>query len=81
MSPSGETASTVSVQTLPSGLSEDELLQLVWTLCPPGCTGVADPMRKSTWMRPVVGEHELDGGKLLPDGTRLFHTLRAAQRM
>lgn len=49
-------------------------------LCPPDCVGV-DPVRKSTWMRPIIGDKELHGGKLLPDGTRIFHSSRTVQRM
>jgi len=63
-----------------SGLYEHEMLQLVWTLSPPDCVDV-DPLRKSTWMRPIVGDRELYGVKLLPDGSQLFQTPATAQRM
>jgi len=66
-------------QTL-SGLSEDEVLQLVWTLSPPDCVDV-DPLRKSTWMRPIIGSRELHGRKLLPCGSSSVQSSRTAQRM
>ena len=81
----GATTSSSSGQqqqstTLSGGLSEDEVLRLVWTLSPPDCLDV-DRMRRSTWMRPIVGDRELHGGKLLPGASSSFQSYRTAQRM
>jgi len=62
------------------GYEVRRLLELGLELCPPDCVDV-ESLRKSTWMRPIIGDRELAGGKLLGDGSRVFQSSRTAQCM